>query len=185
VPKHALSPALDGFAVSLAHCFISSNATSIHTLTGRPTEGPDATPECGDVLPPKNCSRVYNTQGDDPLKEVPNVRALAICPARERVGPTLTVMFETMTATQGYAVATSYMNSWETECIPTLPTAFFALQYLGGRYHMLGVAIKALAAYQLCRESSRNSQSTTHEKQLCPVQRLTFNTRLLRINSTE
>lgn len=165
-----LSLTLNGTEIVFAHGIGLNCAPSIPTLTGRPTEDPEAILGDDNPILMMSTARVYESQGgSDPLdpelhlEEVPSIGALPTCPARERAAPTLTVMLESMPATQAYAVATSYMNSWETECIPTLPAVFLALQYLPGQCHMLEVAMKALAAYQLSRGSFRNRQPTTHK----------------------
>lgn len=78
---------------------------------------------------------------------------------RTRSSCTLMALFETMPATQDYYITSSYIDSWETECIPTLHNMFLRLQSSRDQSRVLEVAMKALAACQLSRRSFREQRS--------------------------
>jgi hypothetical protein len=129
---------------------------------------------CDGMILAGESSCVLELQGDDGLLEPAFSAGDGFDAARNslwstRAQPSLTSMtlIETVPATQEYNITTSCMNSWETECIPTLHTFFLRLQCFNDQTRVLEVAMKALAACQLSRRSFRGRPFRTRKLPLC------------------
>lgn len=94
-----------------------------------------------------------------PSREGIDTATISLWPTRMQPNSALMTLFETMPATQDYYTTTSYMNSWGTECVPTLHTLFLRLQSSRDQSRMLEMAMKALAACHLSRRSFREQRT--------------------------
>ena len=119
-------------------------------------------------------SRIPELQDDDGLVKPAfstgdgfNAAENYLWPTRAQLSLTSMTLFEAMPATQEYNITTSYMNAWETECIPTLHTFLLGLQPFNDQTRVLEVAMKALAACQLSRRSFRERSSRARRLPLC------------------
>lgn len=125
-----------------------------------------ATPDWDETVLPAKSTSVQLVQGTNDLlepqiltREGTDAAPISLWLTRTQPSSASMTLFETMPATQDYYITTSYMNSWETECIPTLHTVFLRLQSFRDQSCVLQVAMKALAACQLSRRSFREQKT--------------------------
>ena len=131
-----------------------------------PSENISAMPNGDDTAHSAESTLVQLVQGANdllepqfPTREGTDAATISLQPTRIQPSSALMTLFETMPATQNYYTTNSYMNSWGTECVPTLHTWFLRLQSSRDQSRVLEMAMKALAAYQLSRRSFREQRT--------------------------
>lgn len=174
------TPRLSGVAVirdETENAFVSfielNHAAPINILVSPLSEGSNATLQWDDTIPFIESPHIHRVQSDSHLlepdkhtREESGEITLSLQHDGTQPSPTFMTMFETMPETQACIIATQYVTSWETECIPTLHTVFLGLESRKGQSHVLEIATKALAACQLSRHAFREQRSETRRLSL-------------------